>query len=67
MTTRGLMIAVAAVGLMLDIILEAPWIVVLVVMCILVTLPQTLIVAACADLAIRDGDARPAAERQGRS
>jgi len=62
MTTRGLMIAVAVVGLILGAIMTAPWLFVL----ILITLPQTFVVAACAFLAIRDGAGRPTRDQAGR-
>src|SRR4051795_6408796 len=63
MTTRDMMIAVAAVGLILGVILEAPWIIVL----ILITSPQSIVVAACAYLAIRDANGRPREPRGTRS
>jgi hypothetical protein len=53
------MVAVAVIALFLGAIMTAPWIFVL----MLITLPQTVIVAVCAYLATRGGAARPAVDQ----
>jgi hypothetical protein len=54
-----MMIVVAVVALIMGAIMTAPWVILL----ILITLPQTVIVAACALQASRDGAGRPARDQ----
>jgi hypothetical protein len=54
MTIRGMMLAVAAVAAVFGAIFNAPWLIPLVV----ITSPQTIIVAACAYQAVREGKDR---------
>jgi hypothetical protein len=54
MTIRGMMLAVAAVAAVFGAIYNAPWIIPLVI----ITSPQSIIVAACAYQATREGKDR---------
>jgi hypothetical protein len=53
------MIAVAVVGLLLGAIMTAPWLILL----ILITSPQTIVVALCAYQAIREGAGLPTGDQ----
>lgn len=53
-TTRGLMILVAIVGLLLGVAINLPWFLALIVLTTIVMSPQIIIVAICAYLATRE-------------